>query len=94
MFDFGICCRFTDRSLFPQDAEIGAGAAYIEVDAMDSMEIVCPTYSIHDNSDKYEHLIVHQVTKSSKLSSCIEIHIFIVACEETQTDDDHIKTFL
>ncbi|OZC08050.1 Ephrin [Onchocerca flexuosa] len=53
--------RFTDRSLFPQDAEIGAEAAFIEVDAMDSMEIVCPSYSMHDNVDKYEQLVVHQI---------------------------------
>ncbi|VDK82559.1 unnamed protein product [Litomosoides sigmodontis] len=63
-----MCCRFTDRSLFPQDAEIGAGAAYIEVDAMDSMEIVCPTYSVHDNANTYEQLIVHQVSDLSFMS--------------------------
>uniref|UniRef100_A0A0R3S487 Ephrin RBD domain-containing protein n=1 Tax=Elaeophora elaphi TaxID=1147741 RepID=A0A0R3S487_9BILA len=60
--------RFTDRSLFPQDAEIGAGAAYIEVDAMDSIEIVCPTYSTYEKSDKYEQLIVHQVSDLSFMS--------------------------
>ncbi|VDK62764.1 unnamed protein product [Onchocerca ochengi] len=59
---------FTDRSLFPQDAEIGAEAAFIEVDAMDSMEIVCPTYSINDNVDKYEQLVVHQVSDLSFMS--------------------------
>uniref|UniRef100_A0A915PR82 Ephrin RBD domain-containing protein n=1 Tax=Setaria digitata TaxID=48799 RepID=A0A915PR82_9BILA len=60
--------RFTDRSLFPQDAEIGAGAAFIEVDAMDSMEIVCPTYSTYDNVDKYEQLIIYQVSDLSFMS--------------------------
>ncbi|VDO29419.1 unnamed protein product [Onchocerca flexuosa] len=60
--------KFTDRSLFPQDAEIGAEAAFIEVDAMDSMEIVCPSYSMHDNVDKYEQLVVHQVSDLSFMS--------------------------
>ncbi|EJD76078.1 hypothetical protein LOAG_16911 [Loa loa] len=35
---------------------------------MDSMEIVCPTYSMHDNIDKYEQLIVHQVSDLSFMS--------------------------
>lgn len=54
--------RFTDRSRFPKDAEIGAGAAFIEVDAMDSMDIVCPTYRLWGSSNKYEQLIIHQVS--------------------------------
>ncbi|KAL3982618.1 Ephrin family protein [Acanthocheilonema viteae] len=35
---------------------------------MDSMEIVCPTYSIHDNTDNYEQLIIHQVSDLSFMS--------------------------
>lgn len=54
--------------MFPQDEEIGAGAAYIEVDAMDSMEVVCPTYNMHNNTNNYEQLIVHQVSDLSFMS--------------------------
>ncbi|VDN17177.1 unnamed protein product [Gongylonema pulchrum] len=60
--------RFTDRSRFPKDAEIGIGAAFFEVDAMDSMDIVCPTYSTQDSTNKYEQLIIHQVSDLSFMS--------------------------
>ncbi|MCP9265758.1 Ephrin-4 [Dirofilaria immitis] len=60
--------RFTNHSLFQQDAEIGVGAAFIEVDTMDSMEIVCPTYRIYDNIDKPEQLIIYQVSDLSFMS--------------------------
>uniref|UniRef100_A0A1I8EQQ2 Ephrin RBD domain-containing protein n=2 Tax=Wuchereria bancrofti TaxID=6293 RepID=A0A1I8EQQ2_WUCBA len=35
---------------------------------MDSMEVVCPTYSMRDNTNNYEHLIVHQVSDLSFMS--------------------------
>lgn len=53
--------RFTDRLRFPKDAEIGTSAAFIEVDPMDSMDIVCPASDRLDSAAKHEHLIIHQV---------------------------------
>ncbi|VDM95827.1 unnamed protein product, partial [Thelazia callipaeda] len=64
-----ILYSFTDRSRFPQDAEIGAGAAFIEVDAMDSMNILCPSYNSSNNNDnKYEQLVIYQVSDLSFMS--------------------------
>lgn len=52
--------RFTDQTKFPKDAEIGAGAAFIEVNLMDSMDVFCPSYVLN-SSGTLEYLIIHQV---------------------------------
>lgn len=54
--------RFTDRTRFPPKGEIGFGAAFIEVDPMDTMDIVCPKYNSNsEHSVEKEWLIVYQV---------------------------------
>uniref|UniRef100_A0A915CII8 Ephrin RBD domain-containing protein n=1 Tax=Parascaris univalens TaxID=6257 RepID=A0A915CII8_PARUN len=58
--------RFTDRTRFPPKGEIGFGAAFLEVDPMDTMDIVCPKYNnSSEHSAESEWLIIYQVSDLS-----------------------------
>ncbi|MFH4975486.1 hypothetical protein AB6A40_002195 [Gnathostoma spinigerum] len=76
---------FTDSTRFPSSLDVESGAAYMEVDSMDILDIVCPHSTVHDPAQSVERLIIHQVSDLSFMSCQLDSRSLVLqVCDSPQ----------